>query len=533
MSTGPAAEPGPRGGSLVYGDQGVVAAGSRQAADTAAAVLSAGGNAIDAAVAASATQCVVEFPWCGLGGDLFLMVDREDTGVVALNGSGAAPFRRGAALAGRDRLPRFGPLSVGVPGLPMAWSLALERFGSMPLAALLAPAIGLAGKGFALDHRTAAAVAAVAAAGDEEYPGLSSLLSGNGRRAGEVFTQPDLARSLDLLGRYGTDWFYRGEFAEKLAGQMRRTGGLLDAVDLAGHLTQWTEPLSVGYRGYRIYQHAPVSMGMLMLSELGLLEQFDLSGTEPGSVELVDLMVRCKVAAFSDLRNAQELTLPDIVERLSPTRAAWWRDRLAAGTEGDRIPLPGGNDTTCLAITDADGTTVTLIHSLFNTFGSREIVEGTGVVLNDRLAGLRLDGGPGPKFVPGGRPLHTLNTYMAKRDGRLVIAGATPGGRGQVQTNFQVLVNHLDFGMAPLAAVEQPRWLHGTPRRNVDDGMLHLEQGFPEQHADGLRRLGHPVAVAEFRDDDLFGSCTVVGTAPGAKPYAVADSRRGAAVSGC
>lgn len=545
MSAGDAARPlrgaggderPPRPGSVAEGTDGVVAAGSEQAASTAAAVLAAGGNAVDAAVAASAAQCVVEFPWCGIGGDLFMLVDSEDTGVVALNGSGAAPRHGSTALGGRERLPRFGPLSVAVPGLPMAWQVALDRFGTLPPATLLAPAIELAEKGFPLDDRTAAAVAGVTAAdadGADERGGLGALLSGNGSRPGDLFTQPDLARSLRALARDGVDWFYQGGFAQALADQMRRSGGLLDESDLAGHSARWTQPLSIDYRGHQVFQHPPPSMGMLMLAELRLLEHFDLAATGPDGLEQVDLMVRCKVAAFTDLHNVQELTLPDIVERFSPARTAWWRDRLAPATGGPGLPLPGGTDTTCLAVTDATGMTVTLIHSLFNAFGSRCVVEGTGVVLNDRLAGLRLDGGPGPRFIPGGRPPHTLNTYVVKRDGRLVMAGATPGGRGQVQTNFQVLVNHLDLGMSPLAAVERPRWLHGTPRRHLDDKVLHLEHGSPGHYPEGLRRLGHTVAVSGPRDDDLFGSCTAVGAAGGARRYAVADGRRGAAVRAC
>lgn len=530
MSTALAGPQGPRTASIVVGDDGVVAAGGEHAARTAATVMSAGGNAIDAAVAASAAQCVVEFPWCGIGGDLFIMVDRDDTGVVTLNGSGAAPHRRGDELAGLERLPRFGPVSVAVPGLPMAWSVALERFGSMPLEELLEPAIALAEDGFVLDHRAAAAIGELAS--DEAgRTGMGQVLDGNATTVGEVFRLPDLARSLKALAAEGRDWFYRGEFAALLAEQMRRRGGLLDEHDLASHQARWTEPLSVTYRGYRIYQHAPVSMGMLMLAELRLLEQFDLTAMEPGSIDLIDLMVRCKVAAFSDLQNAQELTMSDIVERLSVDRARWWRDRMTP--KASSVPAAGGSDTTCLAVSDASGMTVTLIHSLFNTFGAREVVDGTGIVLNDRLAGLSLNSGPGPRFVPGGRPLHTLNAYVVKRDGRLMIAGATPGGRGQVQTNFQVLVNHLDYGMPAPSAIDQPRWLHGTPRRHVDDGMLHLEHDFPRHYQESLGQRGFDVTVAEPRDDDLFGSCTVVGTDGRRSRFAVADARRGAAVQGC
>lgn len=488
-------------GTLVHAQRGAVAAGSPQAAQVAIDVLAGGGTAVDAAVAASAVQCVVEFPWCGLGGDLFLMVDHPTEGVVALNGSGAAPARPGPGLSGMERIPRFGPLSVAVPGLPLAWALSVQRFGSMPLANLLAPAVKLAYDGFTVDGRLAAAMAAVGPdLGD--HPGLASLLDGNGRAEGERFIQPDLGRTLEALGRHGTEWFYRGDFAGRLAAHMRRQGGLLDEADLASHEAAWSTPLTIRYRGYTVFQHPPVSLGAAMLAQLRRLAQHDISAFPPGDPELIDLMVRCKVAALAETLSSFGVTA-----------------------------APAGTDTTCLAVTDASGTTVTLIHSLFNAFGSREVVEGTGVILNDRLATLRVDDGPGPRLQLGERPLHTLNSYIVKRGDRVAIAGATPGGRGQVQTNTQVLVNLIDHGMSPLSAVEYPRWLHGTPRRYIQDSLLHLERGLPVGCAQRLAELGHEVREVDATDD-LFGSCTVVGRTPCTGLYAVADGRRGAAAAG-
>src|SRR5262249_46627986 len=159
-----------------------------------------------------------------------------------------------------------------------------------------------------------------------------------------------------------------------------------------------------------------------------ILERFELHGRRPGSAELIDLMVRAKMAAFADLPDGtpeQPTAGWDAHGQLADERIAWWQERLDDAPRA-ATAVGGGNDTTCLSITDAAGMTVTMIHSLFNAFGSRELVEGTGVILNDRLATLRIDGGPGPRFVPGARPLHTLNAYLVKRRDRVVIAGATP-----------------------------------------------------------------------------------------------------------
>ncbi|GAA3728208.1 gamma-glutamyltransferase [Plantactinospora mayteni] len=525
---------GPPRGSIVHGYRGAVAAGSADAAHTAVDVLTAGGTAMDAAVAASAVQCVVEFPWCGVGGDMFMLVDRADTGVVALNGSGAAPADIGTGLRESPRVPRFGPLSVAVPGLPMAWQVGLARFGSRPLTDLLEPATKLAYDGFRVDERLSRALAQVHPE-LADHPELAALVNRNGSTVGALFSQPDLGRTLEALGRHGAEWFYRGEFAERLAAHMRAHGGPLGPADLARHEADWTEPLSIDYRGHQIYQTPPVSLGVLMLSQLRILEQFDLARLRPGSAELIDLMVRAKLAAFADLPT----TVPDpdqpgwdVREQLSAERVAWWRDRLSRLPYAETVPAPGGTDTTCLAVTDATGMTVTMIHSLFNSFGSRELVDGTGVILNDRLAGLRTGAEPGPRLVPGARPSHTLNAYLVKRGGRVVIAGATPGGRGQVQTNTQILVNLVDHGMSPLAAVEHPRWLHGTPRRYAEDSVLHVEDGLPDGSVDRLGELGYEVRVADGSDDDdLFGSATVVGPTPCTGLYAVADGRRGAAAT--
>ncbi|MDQ7910108.1 gamma-glutamyltransferase [Phytohabitans sp. ZYX-F-186] len=517
-------------GSIAHGYRGAVAAGSAPAATAAVEVLAAGGTAVDAAIAASAVQCVVEFPWCGVGGDMFMLLHHEEAGVVALNGSGAAPARTGPQLNGLDQVPRFGPLSVAVPGLPMAWQLAADRFGSRPLSELLGPAIKLAYDGFQIDARLARALAEVRPA-LADHPQLAALLDRNGGTPGAMFSQPDLGHTLEALGRFGAEWFYQGEFADRLSAHLGERGGLLDRADLARHEAAWVAPLSIDYRGYQVYQTPPVSLGVAMLAALRIVERFDLAALRPGTPELIDLMVRCKLAAFADLPGGPSgLTGPD--EQLADARAAYWRDRLPDLPQRQSVPVAGGTDTTCLAVTDAAGLTVTMIHSLFNAFGSRELVDGTGVLLNDRLATLRLGDQPGPRFVPGARPPHTLNAYLVKRHDRVVIAGATPGGRGQVQTNFQILTNLVDHGMGPLAAVEHARWLHGTPRRYAEDSTLYLEPGLPGRTADRLRDLGYDVRISEnCADDDLFGSATVVGHTPCTGLYAVADGRRGAAAT--
>lgn len=533
----PGAEPTPRTETVVETAGGAVAAGSGAAAQAGAQVLGSGGNAVDAAIAAAAVQCVAEFPWCGVGGDMFMLVYRPDEGVAALNGAGAAPVAPSARLDGLERVPRFGPLSASVPGVPMGWELALDRYGTRTLEQLLAPAIELAENGVVVDGRLRSALCELRSE-LEDAPALAEMVAGNGAEIGSRFVQKDLADSLAMLGRYGSQWFYRGEFADKLEKQLAISGGMLSRKDLAAHQSNWTQPARLRYRGFDVYQNPPVSMGMVMLAQLQLLERFEVSAMEFGSPELLDLMVRCKIAAFSDLVKdpprgltaATALALQPIPQE----RLTYWHQNLATADPepASHQRLPGGSDTTCLAVADSSGTTVTLIHSLFNQFGSRELIEGTGIVLNDRLAGLRLKrGSGGPMFVAGARPVHTLNSFIATSGSRVVMAGASPGGRGQVQTNFQVLSNVIDHRMTPHQAVRMPRWLHGSPRRAIDDGVLHLEGESLGRAAPALRQRGHDVRVSDTTDDDFFGSAVAVGTSTDGLRYAVADGRRGSTVA--
>lgn len=544
-SVEPQAEPVVATETFVETAGGAVAAGSTHAATAGARVLADGGNAVDAAIAMAAVQCVAEFPWCGVGGDLFMLVHRPDEGVAALNGAGAAPAHA-VGLEGRERIPRFGPLSASVPGVPLAWELALARYGTRTLQQLLEPAVELAEEGVVVDDRLHNALVALQSE-LEDAPTLAEMIAGSGTEVGSRFVQKDLARSLAMLGRHGSQWFYEGEFAEKLDNQLAARGGMLRRVDLAKHQGNWTQPARIGYRGFDIYQNPPVSMGMVMLAQLQLLEQFDVSAMECGSPDLLDLMVRCKMAAFSDLVSAPPRGLTAAtalaLQPIPRERLTHWVHRLTTGDHGrvahteqpDPQRLPGGSDTTCLAVADSSGTTVTLIHSLFNQFGSRELIDGTGVVLNDRLAGLRLErdtAGAGPMFVAGARPVHTLNSYIALSGSRVAMAGASPGGRGQVQTNVQVLSNMLDHQMTPHEAVRFPRWLHGSPRRAIDDGVLHLEGETLGKAAAALRGRGYDVRVSNATDDDFFGSAVAVGTSTDGTNYAVADGRRGSTVAG-
>ena len=486
---------------------------------------------MDAAVAAAAVQCVAEFPWGGIGGDAFVLVREPSGRTAALNGSGTAPVGLEAAVEPGSKVPRFGPVSVAVPGFADAVCRAHARYGTLPLPELFAPSAELARTGVELSGELGRAVERVV--GDlEAQSSLRACLESALARPDRTLALPALADTLEAVAADGPDAFYRGPTAKSLAAFVRGRGGVLDLDDVASHSSQWVEPITVSYRGATIAVHPPVSLGCVALLELRLYERLGLEATEPGDPERIDAMVRCKHAALADalavlsddpgaVERAERLLSDEHIE----TRV---RGLLEAVPEELTRPFAGA-DTTCVAVVDGRGQQAAVIHSLFNEFGSRELDPATGVLLNDRLGNQTV--GPGPGRVSGGRrPLHTLHAFSAESGGAAVM-GATPGGRGQFQTNFQVIANLIDAGMGLQAAIDAPRWLSGAPRRPGADRRLHLEPALGPEAARRLRDRGHDVTLTGPDDAELFGSVTAVRLAADGSPYAAADGRREAAAA--
>ncbi len=517
----------------------MISAGCREAADAGAAVLASGGNAVDAAIAASAVQCVRELPWCGLGGDGFALVSGSDGCVEALNGAGAVPRALATTPIPGGTLPRYGPLSISTPGLVDAWWRLWERHGTRSFASLVEPAAELADDGFALDAAFTRALDRVRVATGPDDPFVSEFCDGNGSAVGEGFRLPALARTLREIGADGRSVLYEGRLARAVVDTLDGLGGLLSAEDLLEHSSDFEAPLTVGYGSAEVSVTPPVSMGWVLLQLLLLYDRLE-GRLIDDEADRIDLMVRCKHAAFADLglmSRWQETA--DVVSVLNGDSVDRWCSRIEEQRRSRPAPVAasaapaatGGTDTTCLSVVDDQGLMVTFIHSLFNEFGSRVVVPGTGIVLNDRLAKQPARVGQSPEPPRFRRPLHTLVGYHVAQHGRRLV-GATPGGRGQVQTNFQVLRAIIDDDASPQAAVDTPRWLSGTPRLPDSEDLLFLEPGFPAGLDAELARRGHTVADDTPADADLFGSCTIVGrcTQP-AGSLAAADHRRGAALA--
>jgi gamma-glutamyltranspeptidase / glutathione hydrolase len=462
-------------------------------------VLRRGGNAVDAAVAAGAALAVTE-PWSGqLGGDGFLLIRSGQTGqVTAVNGSGAAPAAAtAAAYEARGGIPETGWWAATVPGLVDAWRVALERFGSRPLADLLEPALGYAEAGFPLTARQCRSIREMAAAA-AEFPETAAIFlpGGSPPEPGYRLRQPALTRTLRRLQAAGPEDFYRGEIAAALVSASEQRGGLFRAQDLADHRTVVVEPLRATYRGWTVYEQPPVSQGIVVLLALMILEQFDLPHLDPAGAEAIHLQVEAHKLALADrlgyLGDPRFEPVPTPF-LLSAGHARLQAQRLDRRRAAPIAPAPREHpDTTYLCVVDRERTIVSYIHSLYG--GNGVVVGDTGILLNNRMAGFTLDPQSPNRLAPGKRPVHTLNSWMLFQDDQPRAVGGTPGAFWQIQTNLQVITQLVDFRAGPQAALDAPRWTMGS-QGDWSGANLHLEARVGTEVATELRQRGHPATL--------------------------------------
>ena len=530
---------------VVMGRHGMVCSGHPLASQAGIAMLQKGGNAVDAAIATAAALNVTEPLMSGIGGDGFIMVYWKQPDCLEIsNGTGAAPYAADPDHFRSRGIPMKGILSVSVPGLLHSWLDTHEKYGSLPLAEVLAPAIDLAEAGFPVSHVLAAAIAADPWLG--RFPASSAVFWRDGRplRAGEVLHQRDLARTFRAIAEGGRDVFYRGDIARALVRSSQEQGGLLTLQDLAGCRARWEEPIATTYRGRTVYEAPPNSSGHVLLQELNLVEQFDLQSLGCNTAASIHLMVEAKKLAFMD-REAY-VADPDFVA--APTQGLVSKeyareraklidlDRAASQVQpgnpwpyqpdqnGHRPPsAPTGvsrvqEDTTCFVVADQWGNAVCQLQSLQSAWGSSLIAEGTGILLNNRMTYWHLDPSHPDCLQPGKRVRHTMNPVMVFNqtvppyqggttggpnsggDRRLLLVCGTPGADTQVQTNLQVITHVLDFGMTVAEAVEAPRWRDTqSPTESnlphVCQDELLLEGRFPEEVRNGLEVRGHALNI--------------------------------------
>lgn len=492
---------GKTGRPVVMGRNGMVSSGHCLASLAGVKILQQGGNAVDAALAASFTLSVVTPETSGPGGDLFALVFMKNRGKVeALNASGPAPRRATIDFfreKGLAKIPTDGPLSIAIPGAVDGWTELHRKYGTLELSRLAADAIGYARDGFPLYHRLGARI--------EEFGNSFPWIDRWYRkplgdlRPGKMLVQSDLARTLEQIAKSGREGFYQGELGARMCAALRAEGGLITQEDLQGRYSEWLDPITTTYRDYRLFEQPPVSQGFIVLEMLNIIEGYPLEKME--RVEVVHLAVEAKKLAFEDRVNHLEdprFGDPQI-SRLISKEHARERRALISETARSRKYLSGacGSDTTYLCAADRDGNVVSLIQSIFAPFGSRIVAGDTGVIMNNRLCSFVLDPNKANSLRPGKRPAHTLNSYVVFRGEEFFAVGGTPGNDDQPQSNVQILHHLLDRNMDPQAAIEAPRWSHmpGTPPRLELPEELRLEEGFPTELIAGLKEKGHKVKV--------------------------------------
>ncbi len=500
---------------LIMGRRGAVAANHPLAAQAGLMTLRAGGSAVDAAVSVALALAVVEPHMSGLGGDAFYHVwDAASGRAVVFNGTGPAPD---AATPERYAagIPPTGPLSVSVPGMVGALGDMHAAHGRLPWAALFDAAIHYAAEGFGATHayRHFAGMVAPALAADP-HARATLLHDGQVPRLAAPVRQPVLARTLQELATEGADAFYRGDLGQRLAADLGALGALITADDLAAYRPERQTPIEVGYRGHVVRQAPPNSTGWVVLQQLKLAEQFDLGALEPGSPDLIHLLVEIKKLAFLDRERYgadPRFAETPLDHLLSDAYAAEQAQRIDRRRAIARAGGPeSGGDTTYFAVVDGAGNAVSAIQSLNNGFGAATVSGSTGILLNNRMAYWHLEPGHPNRLAPGKRVRHTMNPPMVFKDGALWAVFGTPGADFQVQVNLQVATAMIDFGLDPQAAVEAPRWAsveRGQAANHPHTGEpgLSLESRFGEAVIQDLAARGHPVV----RLGPLDGPCSV------------------------
>ncbi len=484
------------GRSVALGTNGMAATSSPLATVAAIDMLRNGGNAVDAAITASAVLCVTEPHMTGIGGDCFALIGKPDGTVLGLNGSG-----RSALAATEDWLKESGlkeitPQSVHavtVPGAIDAWAKLLKAHGTVTLAEALAPAIALAEEGAPVTPRVARDWPESAAMLAADDGGLKHYLKGgNAPRCGDVMAYPALAKTLKHIARNGRDGFYAGEIAAEIVSQLKSRGGLLTLEDFAATNSTWVEPISTQFAGHDIVEIPPNGQGLTVLIALNILGNFGLKRFAPDSPERCHLEIEAMKLAWV-LRN-RHIADPDFADiPLGDLLSSATAQKLAGQIDMNRVTdvqvaLPG-SDTVYLSVVDRNRLCVSFINSIFDSFGVGIVTPKSGITLQNRGQGFSTKIGHPNCMAPGKRPLHTIIPAIAKKAGKVDMVFGVMGGNFQPMGHVMVAVNRYIYGMDPQAALDFPRVF---PKA----GMVIAERTVPAGVLQGLIDRGHRVAFA-------------------------------------
>lgn len=452
---------------VVVGKNGMAATSHPQSTLAAINILQAGGNAVDAAIAAVAVQCVVEPLSTGLGGDCFAIYAPVDRQPIALNGSGRSPADTNLTAVrdnvGSQAIPAYSPHAVTIPGAVEAWCRLLADHGTMSLSEVLKPAIACAEDGFCVAPRVAAVWAVFADVLRKD---------GNARRhylpndtapvAGTIFHHPALGATLRKIATRGRDGFYTGPVANEIVDILSKLGGHHSLRDFETCRSNYEQPIRAPYRGYDVLECAPNAQGITALMILRILDRFELGSDDYSDADRIHLLAEATKAAYR-CRDAY-LSDPESQSNTEPAfLSAKFIDRLHAKIElAHASPnvawdMPEHRDTVCLSVVDRDRNAISFINSLFGPFGSGIYAPASGILLHNRGSGFSLTAGHPNALAPAKRPMHTLIPGMLVKNGRAVMPFGVMGGHYQAAGHAQLLAGLLDVGMDIQSATDAPR----------------------------------------------------------------------------
>ncbi len=524
------------GRSVVLSQQGIAATSQVIASQVGAQILARGGSAVDAAIASNAVLGLTEPLYCGIGGDLFVIYWEAKTGkLTGLNASGPAPAALNPeflAKQGIDRMPGNGIHSVTVPGVVRGWWAMHQKFGKLPWKDLFTYAISYAETGYPVYE-------GMVELWSGQLNGLKNdpesarvfLLDGKVPTVGQVFKDPDLAKAYRLIAEKGPDAFYKGEIAQAILKASQRLGGTMTAKDLESFQPEWVTPISIDYRGWRVYELPPNGQGIAALEMLNFMQQFPVSPTGPFDVTEMHKRIESMKLAYSDVHafvGDPRTYNPPIAQLLSADYARK-RAALIDPKKANCDVVPGdplGSNTTYLTTIDKDGNIASWIQSLYGTFGAHITPEGTGFVLQNRGAGFTLDP-KSPNVLAGGkRPFHTIiPAFMEKGDQHMGFG--IMGGSVQPLAHAEFVSNYVDYGKSLQEALEAPRF----SKNNAAGCDVSVEARMPPALLEQLRALGHLIQVRKEYLESMGRGQAILHDSKTGVNFAASDPRAdGAAI---
>jgi len=528
--------------SEVIGQNGMVATSHPLATQIGLDILKQGGTAIDAAIAANIALGLMEPTGNGIGGDLFAIVwDAKTQQLHGLNASGPAPKNLTIDYfieKGLKKIPSYGPLPVTVPGAVDGWVKLHEKFGKMDFKLLFEPTIEYAKSGFPVTE-TIAYYLDRSQKRFENYPNFNDVWVKNGRmpHKGEIFKNPQLAKTLQVIASKGRAGFYEGPIAKTMADFIQSQGGFLTYEDLASFHSEWTPPVSSNYRGYEVWELPPNGQGIAALQILNMLENYDLKSLGLFSAEYIHLFTEAKKLAFADRAKyyADPLFEKIPVEELISKSYAKERIKLIDANKvakTDEAGILKNGDTIYLTAADQYGNMISLIQSNYRGMGSGMVPPGLGFMLQDRGELFSLDKNHKNSLKGGKRPFHTIIPAFVTKDGKPFMSFGVMGGATQPQAHAQIIINMIDFGLNLQEAGDAPRIVHSGSSQPTDEimkdgGTLSIESGFGKTIEEELIAKGH---VLQY-EKGIFGGYQAIMLKDGVY-YGASETRKDGQAAG-